>query len=190
MKKKLGIIIVLLLCAIMIGSFIQNKLEDNQAIKDNVKGYDVDLESTKSGIKKGQFAPDFTFVNLQGEEVSLSDYRGKKVVLNFWNTWCNPCKSEMPHMQKYYEKFSEEDHVEIIGVNLKFNSDSTEKVEEFVASYKLDFPILLADDDSVVDDYEIITIPSTLFIDEEGKVQRKIVGPIDVDALSNYVEDL
>ena len=78
MKKKLGLILVLVLVAIMIGTFIHDKIEENNAIDDNVKGYNEDITKNKSGIKKEQFAPEFTFTNLQGEEVSLSDYRGKK----------------------------------------------------------------------------------------------------------------
>ena len=174
----------------MIGTFIHDKIEENNAIDDNVKGYNEDITKNKSGIKKEQFAPEFTFTNLQGEEVSLSDYRGKKVVLNFWTTWCSPCKSEMPHMQKYYEKYGEAENVEILGINLTFSSDSKDNVEKFVASYKLDFPVLLANDEAIADDYQIMTIPSTFFIDEEGKVQRKIVGPVDVDSLKFYVEEL
>ena len=97
------------LVAIMIGSFIKEKIEENQAINDYAMGYNVDLEKEESGITKSQLAPDFTLQNLAGEEVTLSDFRGKNVILNFWTTWCPPCKAEMPHMQKYYDKHGEKD---------------------------------------------------------------------------------
>src|SRR5690606_24244618 len=73
--------------------------------------YDIDIE-------KDKIAPDFELVNLSGEKVRLSDYRGKKVFLNFWATWCGPCEIEMPYMESYYKKNKDLENVEIIAVNM------------------------------------------------------------------------
>lgn len=190
MKKKMGIILVLALVTIMIGTFIKDRIEADQAINEYAKGYDVDLEKEESGIKKSQLAPDFTLKNLAGEEVTLSDFRGKKVILNFWTTWCPPCKAEMPHMQKYYDQYGEKDNVIILAVNLTYDSDSEEKVKQFASSYNIDFPILLTQKDMIEKQYKIMTIPSTFFIDTEGHIQRQIVGPLDLSTLQQYVSEL
>lgn len=190
MKRKIGVILVFALVAIMIGTFIKDKIEADQAIDENAKGYDVDLEKEESGIKKEQLAPDFTLQNLAGEEVNLSDFRGKNVILNFWTTWCPPCKAEMPHMQKYYDKYGEKDNVVILAVNLTYDSDSEEKVKQFASSYNIEFPILLTATDAIEKQYKLVTIPSTFFIDTEGRIQRHIVGPLDLSALQQYVSEL
>lgn len=185
-KKNFGLVLVLLLVVIMLGTYIKQQIEKDQAINEQAIGYEVDL-TEDIGLEKGQVAPDFTLTNLNGEEVVLSDLQGKKVVLNFWTTWCPPCKAEMPHMQSYYDKYADKDNVEIIAVNLTYSNDSVKKVEQFVSSYKLDFPILLDEKDEVGRIYEVITIPSTYMIDTTGKIQHQIKGPLDKSALREYV---
>lgn len=189
MKKNIGIIIVLALVIVMAGTYIKREIDASNAIPENSKGYEVAL-GEEVGIQKGQIAPDFTLMNIQGEEVTLSDLRGKRVVLNFWATWCPPCEAEMPHMQKYYEKYAKEDNVEIIGVNLTYEREKVERVEQFLESYNITFPILLEPVWSVSKQYEIITIPTTFMIDTEGKIQKQIVGPLDLDALRENVKTL
>jgi peroxiredoxin len=189
MKKNIGIIIVLALVITMLVTYIKKEIDKSNAISDQAKGYEVEL-GTEVGLEKDQLAPDFTLFNLDGEDVTLSDLRGKRVVLNFWATWCPPCEAEMPHMQKYYDKYAEEDNVEIIGVNLTYQNETVERVEQFVENYNITFPILYELDESVANQYEIITIPSTYMIDTEGKVQKKIIGPLDLEALRNNVNQL
>lgn len=96
----------------------------------------------------------------------------------------------MPHMQEYYEKYKKEDNVEIVGVNLTFEREKVERVEQFLESYKITFPILLEPDASVASIYKIITIPSTFMIDTDGRIQKQIVGPLDLDALRENVTQL
>ncbi|AWE06424.1 thiol-disulfide oxidoreductase [Lysinibacillus sp. 2017] len=189
MKKNIGIIIVLALVVTMLGTYIKKEIDRSNAINEHAKGYEVAL-GEQVGLEKDQLAPDFTLFNLQGEEVTLSDLQGKRVVLNFWATWCPPCEAEMPHMQKYYDKYSEEDNVEIIGVNLTYSKEKLERVEQFVQNYNIKFPVLLEMDESVASQYEILTIPSTFMIDTEGRIQKKILGPLDLDALRNNVKQL
>ncbi|MEG0383986.1 MAG: TlpA disulfide reductase family protein [Solibacillus sp.] len=189
MKKNIGIVIVLALVIIMAGTYIKREIDASNAIPEKSKGYEVTL-GEEVGIKKGQIAPDFTLMNIQGEEVTLSDLRGKRVVLNFWATWCPPCEAEMPHMQKYYDKYAKKDNVEIIGVNLTYEKENVERVKQFLESYNITFPILLEPVWSVSKQYEIITIPSTFMIDTEGKIQKQIIGPLDVESLRENVKDL
>lgn len=189
MKKTIGLSVVLVLVIVMITTYVRQQTEQNQAIADNAKGQEVEL-GTEVGLNKGQLAPDFTLTNLAGEEVTLSDLRGKNVILNFWATWCPPCEAEMPHFQKYYDEYAQEDNVEIIGVNVTYAKEKVERVQQFVESYGLTFPILLEPIETVSRQYEVITIPSTFMIDAEGKIQRKIQGPLDLDALQSYVKEL
>ena len=185
MKQKIGLLIVVGLIVLLISNIVLEKIEENKMIHSNIKAYEDD-----TGLNKGDLAPDITMTNLAGEEVKLSDYRGKKVVLNFWATWCPPCRAEMPHMQTYYEENKEKENLEIIGFNMTFSGDSIEKVEQFVASYKLTFPIFTTFDENVIDQYNVLTMPSTYFIDEEGRIQRSIRGPVDEDSLAFYIKEM
>lgn len=185
MKRNMGLILVLVLVVMMVGTYIKQQTERSEAIAEKVKGYEVE-----TGIAKAQLAPDFTLTNLAGEEVTLSDLRGKNVILNFWATWCPPCEAEMPHFQKYYNQHAAQDNVEIIGVNATYAKEKIERVEQFVRSYDLTFSILLEPTGTVAEQYEVLTIPATFFIDAEGKVQRQIKGPLDLEALQGYVSEL
>ena len=191
MKKNIGIIIVLALVVTMLGSYIKKEIDKSNAISEQAKGYEVTL-GEEVGLEKNQLAPDFTLFDLEGKDVTLSDLRGKRVVLNFWATWCPPCEAEMPHMQKYYEKFAKEDNVEIVGVNLMYAhaQEKVERVEQFVDSYDITFPILYEIDGSVASQYEILTIPSTYMIDTEGRIQKQIIGPLDLETLRDNVKQL
>ena len=189
MKKNIGIVVVLALVVMMFVTYIKKEIDQSEAINEQAIGTEVALNE-EVGLGKNQLAPDFTLYNLQGEKLTLSELRGKRVVLNFWATWCPPCKAEMPHMQKYYAKYSEEDNVEIVGVNLTYGKEKVERVEQFLQSYDITFPVVLQPDDAVEEQYGIITLPTTYFIDREGKIQKKILGPLDLDSLRENVTQL
>lgn len=189
-KKVISLVIIMLLVAIMLGTYIKNHIEASKAIDENRLGYEMDLENAEVGIKKGQIAPDFTLNTLSGEAITLSELRGKKVILNFWATWCPPCKEEMPHLQEYYEEYAEEDNVEIIAVNLTYTDGSMDKVQQFVDSFELTFPIPLMDVEGINQTYQILTIPSTFMIDTEGRIQNNILGPLNQDLIRDYVLNL
>ena len=107
-------------------------------------------------MEKGSIPPDFELSTMAGDVVKLSDFKGKKVILNFWASWCGPCKAEMPHMQKYYKKYKESDNVEIIAVNLTTEERRGLKgVKEFIEIYDLTFPIPLDKEGTANEDYQI-----------------------------------
>lgn len=186
-KKMIGKVIVLSLIAVMLGTFVKQQLENSNTVTST--GYEVDLTDGE-GVQKGDMAPGFTLQTLDGQTVSLADYRGKKVIVNFWATWCTPCRTEMPHMQKYYEKYAEDDNVEILALNLTYDDKGPDNVQKFVNSYDLTFPILLMEDDSLIKKYEILTIPSSLFIDTEGRVQTHFTGMLDQQKMIHFIEQL
>ncbi|KGR83825.1 peroxiredoxin family protein [Lysinibacillus odysseyi] len=187
MKKNIGLLFVLALVATMLGTYIHQQLQKAEAI-DKV-GYEADL-SKEEGLQKGAIAPDFTLETITGEKVTLSDLKGKKVILNFWATWCRPCQIEMPHLQSYYEDYAKKDNVVIIAANTTYNDQGKDKIETFINRLDITFPILLMPDRNIIKTYEVLTIPSTFVIDTEGRIQHHIVGPLDKDAIRDYVTQL
>lgn len=187
-KKLIGKILVLSLVAIMLGTFVKQQIDKSQALTSS-SGYEVDLMDGV-GVQKGDIAPDFTLKTLDGKTVSLSDYRGKKVIVNFWATWCTPCRTEMPHMQKYYEKSAAKENVEILALNLTYDDKGPDNVQNFVNSYDLTFPIVLMEEDTLLDTYEILTIPSSIFIDTEGRVQTHFTGMLDQEKMIHFIGQL
>jgi thiol-disulfide isomerase/thioredoxin len=194
MKKNIGLLIVVLLVAAMIGTYVKQQIDKDREIETTSLGKEMD--ERKIGLKNGDTPPDFTLTSLDGKDVTLSKLRGKKVVLNFWATWCPPCKAEMPHMQNYYEQYAKKDNVEIIAVNLtQAERDVTDdakvdSVMTFRDSFNLTFPILLDSKNSAGQDYQILTIPTTYFIDSKGYIQRAIKGPMNAEMLKQYVDEL
>ncbi|CDQ20637.1 redoxin domain-containing protein [Halobacillus karajensis] len=143
-------------------------------------------EKAAVGLEKGQQAPDFTLQTLSGEETSLSDYRGKKVMINFWATWCPPCRAEMPDMQK----FSEKEDIQILAVNLTETESSVKGVQDFADEFGLTFPILLDKDDSVANKYEINPVPTSIFVNEEGKISSVMLGVMNYDRMVQRLEEM
>ncbi|MEO4054224.1 redoxin domain-containing protein [Solibacillus sp. CAU 1738] len=185
-KKNIGLILVLILVAIMLGTYITEQIEKSKQIKAESIGREVELV----GAEKGKLAPDFTLQTLEGDTVSLSDYKGKKIVLNFWASWCPPCKAEMPHMQDYYKKYADKENVVILAANLTYEDGSKDKVQQFIDSFNITFPILMMGNKEVVNTYKVISLPSTFMIDTDGRIQHQIVGPLDQASLKEYVHSL
>jgi len=128
-------------------------------------------------------APDFTAVDWEGNEVKLSDYRGTPVVLNFWASWCPPCKSEMPHFNKVSEEYERE---ELIFLMVDLVDGQREKVEtgkEYIEDNQFTFTVLFDTHQEGAITYGVRSIPSTLFIDKDGYIQAGVEGAIDEDTL-------
>ncbi|MGA9225616.1 MAG: redoxin domain-containing protein, partial [Mesobacillus sp.] len=122
-----------------------------------------------SALREGAEAPDFELTALDGKTVKLSDYRGKKVILNFWATWCPPCKAEMPHMQNFYEE-NKDKGVEILAVNLTNMDKGVDEVQKFVKEYGLTFTIPLDEEGVAGTTYQAFTIPTSYILDENGVI--------------------
>ncbi|MBX9973732.1 peroxiredoxin [Cytobacillus firmus] len=148
--------------------------------KDEVESHPVNQTGLGIGLK----APDFELKNLQGETVKLSDYRGKKVMLNFWATWCPPCKAEMPDIQKFYTQKGNE--VVILAVNIDPQAD----VAGFAEEMRVNFPILLDVNEKASNAYQIITIPTTFFIDEEGIIRNKYLSAMSLEIMNQYIDEM
>lgn len=161
-----------------------NKLLDSES---ELSGRDVNI-----GLENNQLAPDFELQSLSGEKIRLSDYRGKKVFLNFWASWCGPCKVEMPYMENYYKKYRDLENVEIIAVNMTKGELNTKKVQEFVDAHGLTFPVLLDSNGDIERIYKVIGLPTTYLIDEDGIVVHGFAGAVknanEIEKLINKIK--
>lgn len=135
------------------------------------------------GVEVGMQAPDFTINNVNGDEVSLSDYRGTKVFLNFWASWCPPCKEEMPAIQKLHKNY---DNIKVVTVNSGENKD---KVLNYLMENDFSFTTLLDKNGKVTTDYLIRGIPSTFVIDEDGIILRKQRGAITYGKMEEMITE-
>jgi peroxiredoxin len=158
------------------------------------KGSEVEEVATTSkdleiGLQEGNKAPNFGLKTLNGQEVKLSDMVGKKVILNFWATWCPPCKAEMPHMQEFYEE-QKNNQVTILAVNLTTSEKSSDNIGSFVKDYGLTFPIVLDSEGQVGQTYQAVTIPTSYIIDTKGVIQKKIVGPMDKEMMTELLQSV
>ena len=131
------------------------------------------------GLTQGDYAPDFELALLNGEKAKLSDFRGQKIMLNFWATWCPPCRAEMPDMQEVFE----ENEIMILAVNLTETEPGINNVESFVEDFGLTFPIMLDEDIEVANLYQIQPIPTSFMIDSEGRIQSIAMGPMNKDMM-------
>lgn len=141
-------------------------------------------EKTSEGVQIGNRAPDFTLKTLDGRMVKLSDFRGKKVILNFWATWCPPCKAEVPEFEKFYQE-QQNDSIEILAVDITAQEKSKEGVTDFIKSYGITYPVVLDEAGVVADTYRISAIPTTFIVDAQGTVRQKVTGAMKYQTLSD-----
>ncbi len=134
-------------------------------------------------------APAFTLTTLDGKQVSLSAYRGRPVLVNFWGTWCEPCKEETPALQAAYERVRA-DGGEIIGVNLRRQESGDAVVRAFAKQYGVTYPIALDVDGNVAEQFQISPIPTSYFIDGTGTIRFVRVGTLTTDEVVTLFETL
>lgn len=127
--------------------------------------------------------------SLNGETIRLSQCVGKKVILNFWATWCTQCKAEMPHLQSFYERYKDQG-VEIVAVNVTDQDKGKNAVAKIAEEYGLSFDILLDEEGYAGMNYQIISLPTSFFIDEEGQIMEAIAGPMDEDLMEDLINQI
>lgn len=129
-------------------------------------------------------APDFNIVNFQtGENIALSDYSGMGIVINFWASWCHPCKEEMPALEAAWKKYKDQGII-FIGSN---SSDKVEQAIEFLDEYDVTYPNGSDSNGNMSADYKIQGIPTTWFINENGLLEKIVLGPLDLAALDTAI---
>lgn len=130
----------------------------------------------------GNRAPLFTLNGPDGQSVSLDDLRGKPTIINFWATWCPPCRQELPVLESTFENYREQ--INFVAVNLR---ESPGTVQPFADKMGLTFPIVLDTDSVVSQQYQVRGIPTTLFLDARGVVVNRHVGPLDKQTIEGYL---
>ncbi|HJO58017.1 MAG TPA: TlpA disulfide reductase family protein [Nitrospinaceae bacterium] len=132
--------------------------------------------SQVEAVERSHLAQDFTLKNLDGEEVNLSQFRGKYLLINFWATWCGPCKIEMPSLETLYRRFKS-DKFDMIGISNDMFGDRV--VRPYVKASKLTFPMLLDQRMIVSHQYGVVSLPTTFLIDPQGKIIGVLQGAED-----------
>lgn len=146
-----------------------------------------------AGSYSGEKAPDFTLPDLEGNSVSLSDYEGKVVLLNFWATWCPPCRHEIPYFNELYKEYRDEGF-EVLGISLDRGGEKT--VEKFLESNEVIYPILMGDNSVTTIYQEFVppdqrnSIPFTFIIDGEGNISKVYVGSRPKDVFEKHIREV
>jgi thiol-disulfide isomerase/thioredoxin len=197
-KRVIAILVMVALAAIIIiNAFDLNKTEKADSSGPNlvdvtgdssVKGATIVPPNAKS-LNEGEIAPDFELPMINGESVKLSDLKGQKVLVNFWATWCPPCKKEMPELQRFYEEYG--DQIQIIAINATASERNEQAVEDFLKENGYTFPVAVDKENKVTDLYLAMTIPTSYFIGSDGVIQvPRHVGPMTYDFMVDMMNTL
>ena len=182
-KKNIAIIIIVAVFAvILIGAYIlYGQLSaENDAPK--VQETDEKAEiSSENGEKEDFKAPDFTVYDYDGNQVKLSDFKGKPVVVSFWASWCGACKTGMPAIEKAFSEYGEE--IQFMMINLSGGSDTEKAAKEFIEESGYTFPVFFDNDNDAAYTYGTTSIPVTYFVDADGTLITYGIGALDEETL-------
>ena len=169
---------VVVLAVIMIGYMFMPGNSQEVVKKPEKKNTEVE--------RKNPEAPDFALQDLEGNIVKLSDYKGKVVFVNFWATWCPPCRAEIPYFVELVDEYK--DDFIVLGITVD-NQRDLPKVPSFAESYKINYPILVANNETVAAYGGISNIPTTFVVDPEGLVVGRIVGSRPKEQFEQIIKD-
>jgi len=127
-------------------------------------------------IKGNKKSPDFSLQDFSGKKVEIKQFKGKIIFLNFWATWCGPCKEEMPSLELLHRQFKEKNFV-LLTISVDY--EGIKPVQEFINKHQYTFPVLLDPKGETLDLFEVKGIPTTFLIDKKGKMVGKAIGPRD-----------
>lgn len=188
MKNKRILIILVLVFALLLGgaSVLYSRLSNSVESEQLAQTEDAPA-AENAEEKKPIIAPDFTVYDIEGNEVHLSDYLGTPVVLNFWASWCGPCKMEMPHFEEKSKALAGE--VQFLMVNVTDGGRETvETASSFIAGEGYTFPVFYDTAYSASAAYGAYSLPTTIFINAEGHAIAQAVGAIDSVTLQKGID--
>ncbi len=196
MKKKIGTVLLFVGLVAVIGgaALLYNFLKDNvdaeqlavdDSIDENKGAEETDEEENESVELTKAF--DFTVYDEEGNAYKLSDFEGKPVVLNFWASWCGPCKSEMPEFEEAYEKYGED--INFLMVNMTDGYQETiDSAKKMITDKGYTFPVYYDTDLEAARAYSVYSIPATYFIDEDGYMTAYAQGALDKATLQKGID--
>ncbi|MCM3745296.1 redoxin domain-containing protein [Sporosarcina luteola] len=190
MKRTVVSLLMITLIGWVLYDFIDKKISEPDSGRTPVISTNTETGDTEAldsvGVSRGQIAPDFELQTLEGETIRLSDYRGQRVFINFWATWCPPCRAEMPDIQK----ISEDGDVVVLAVNLAYTERNQNDAARFVDELDLTFSIPLEEDGKLAEQYRVFAYPTSYLIDSEGRVQFVAMGAMNYDMMRRELNKL
>ncbi|HSN78585.1 MAG TPA: TlpA disulfide reductase family protein [Anaerolineae bacterium] len=144
------------------------------------------VNNAQRGLEPGQLAPDFTLQFPDGTKTQLSDWQGQPVVLNFWATWCAPCREEMPEFVAAYDRY-QDDGLVVVGVNAQ---ETASQAAAFMGDFNMGFPVALDTRGDVQQLYNVRGLPTTVFIDREGRIVERWAGLLRAPALEELLAEI
>lgn len=194
MKKNQSLLVLVLVFLLLLGGayILYDRLSQTVAPDQlSVQGKPEETQEADSAQTDGDepekvSAPDFTAYDIDGNEVHLSDYLGKPVILNFWASWCGPCQSEMPDFDDAYAQLGED--IQFLMVNMTGGRETQESAATFIKEQGYTFPVAYDTDGQVATTYGVYSLPTTLFIDGEGYIIAQGIGAIDRETLQKGID--
>ena len=178
-EKKLLIVLLALVILVIGASVLYNRLAEKNTA-DQLSDEHAEPERTPNP------APDFTVFDAEGNEMHLSDYLGKPVVLNFWASWCPPCRAEMPEFEEKYLELGEE--VQFLMINMTNGRETMSTAKSFLEDTGYVFPVVFDTEMSAAYAYGAYSLPTTFFIDAEGNAIAQATGAIDAETLQRGID--
>ena len=185
MIKKIIILSLLIIAAISLFFFLQPATEQTGT---TAQTSNDDSPSLLTTLNPATPAPDFTLTDMDGETHTLASYQGKPVIINFWATWCPPCRAELPSMNRAWKKIKDEG-IEMLAVNV---GESEDTIFAFMGDYPIDFTVLLDESGEIINNWPIRGLPTTFVLDKQGNLVYRAIGgrEWDSDELLNIVRQL
>ena len=192
-KKRTLIIMTIFLLIIILSSVLYSTLSksvktENLIVQETMEEEIVE-NSEDNQNQEEVTAPDFMVYDALGNAVYLSDFFGKPIILNFWASWCGPCKSEMPHFESIYQRYKNSVHFLMVNLTDGYR-ETTDKAMSYIASQSYNFPVYYDNQGIAAYVYQVQAIPTTYFINQDGHVVAYASGAIDEQALQvgiNYI---